>query len=99
MRSLLLAVSLFTGVAGCGRTADPVVTAPAAATSSQAQAIATPATPANLTLDQTQHTICPHQWSCDATGTFYVSKPACLAACTGSACFSDFNCRGNCICP
>jgi hypothetical protein len=97
MRSLVLAVTLFSGPVGCSRgpdlTTDPTLTAP----SSSTQALLS--TPSSLTLDKSQNVgICPYQWTCDGIH-YFKAQPDCTSFCAPRLCQQEFNCHGRCVCP
>ena len=96
MKSLVLAVTLLSGLVGCSRGPEPTPTAPAA--SSSTQALVSP--PSSLTLDRSQNAICPQQWTCDSF-SWFSTQSACTSstACAGQQCIRDFNCNGRCTCP
>lgn len=43
--------------------------------------------------------ICPLQWWCDTTMSYYSTSTACATACGSTACYRDYNCNGFCTCP
>ena len=96
MKSLVLAVTLFSGLIGCSRGPEPTTTAPAPSSSTQALV----STPSSLTLDKSQNAICLQQWTCDFSHWFS-TQTACTTstACAGQVCERDFNCNGRCVCP
>jgi hypothetical protein len=93
MRSLLLAVALFTGVIGCDR--GPESTAGSTMSTPTTEAVIS--TPSKLTLDRSQRAICKSGWTCDDVH-FFTTQAACNTSC-GGGCFRDFNCNGTCVCP
>lgn len=100
MRSLVLAVTLFSGLIGCRRGPEPTTTTPAEVTPPSSSTQALVSTPSNLTVDRSQHFFCPIQWTCDSFNWF-TTQSACQtsAACASGLCERDVRCVAGCISP
>ena len=95
MRKICLGAIAALFAVACTRAAEPPAPPPASAIDPAAALQALGTQERDRTHEQSA--VCPRMWTCN-----YVNWWSTLAQCTancGSACWREYDCSGNCVCP